>query len=267
MGKPYDWFYIMDYLILAVVGFLTSLLTFFSGFGLGTLLTPVFIFFFPLELAIAMTAIVHFINNLFKLSLLYRHISIKVLWYFGPFCIIGALLGAWLLLELSEAKPLFSLNIFDLNLNLKALNLLIGSVMIGFAILEFNKDFAKKNISARFLWIGGLLSGFFGGLSGHQGALRSMFLIKSNLGKEQFIATGVAIACLVDITRISMYSEKIVLLDSTENLLMIMAALFPALLGAILGKKLLKKVTLEIIHKYVAWMLILISIGIITGLF
>ncbi|MEQ8520188.1 MAG: sulfite exporter TauE/SafE family protein [Cytophagales bacterium] len=257
----------MEYIILAVVGFLTSLLTFFSGFGLGTLLTPVFIFFFPLDQAIAMTAIVHFINNLFKLSLLYRYISLKVLLYFGPFCIVGAFFGALLLLDLSDVKPLYNLTIFDFDLSLKALNLLIGTVMIGFAILEFNTAFALKNISSKLLWLGGLLSGFFGGLSGHQGALRSMFLIKSNLGKEQFIASGVAIACLVDITRISIYSEKLVLLDSTENLLMIAAALIPALLGAVLGKKLLKKVTLEIIHKYVAWMLIFISIGIITGLF
>ena len=35
-----------------------SLLTFISGFGLGTLLLPVFAVFFPLEVAILLTAIV-----------------------------------------------------------------------------------------------------------------------------------------------------------------------------------------------------------------
>lgn len=38
--------------------------------------------------------------------------------------------------------------------------------------------------------LGGLLSGFFGGLSGNQGALRSAFLLKAGLSKEAFIATG-----------------------------------------------------------------------------
>jgi hypothetical protein len=47
--------------------------------------------------------------------------------------------------------------------------------------------------------VGGILSGFFGGLSGIQGAIRSAFLVKSGLKKEAYIATGVVIACFVDI--------------------------------------------------------------------
>jgi len=38
-----------------------------SGFGLGTLLLPVFALFFPLPVAIAATALVHLANNFFKL--------------------------------------------------------------------------------------------------------------------------------------------------------------------------------------------------------
>ncbi len=38
------------------------------------------------------------------------------------------------------------------------------------------------------------MTGFFGGLSGMQGAMRSAFLAKSGLGKEAFIATGAVIA-------------------------------------------------------------------------
>ncbi len=255
----------MEYVILAIVGFLTSLLTFFSGFGLGTLLTPVFIFFFPLELAIAMTAIVHFSNNLFKLALLYRYINWDVLKYFGPFCIIGALGGAFLLTEISDFKPLFNYRISSIELNFSLLNLIIGTLVLVFVYLELDSRFALKNIKLSLLWFGGLLSGFFGGLSGHQGALRSMFLIKANLGKEQFIANGVAIACLVDITRIGIYSGRMNFVHSMDNLQMILAALLPAFLGALLGRKLLKKITLDIIHKYVAWMLIIIAIGIISG--
>ena len=55
---------------LAVAAFGTSLLTLFSGFGLGTLLLPAFAFFLPLEVAVASTAVVHAANNLFKVGLL-----------------------------------------------------------------------------------------------------------------------------------------------------------------------------------------------------
>ncbi len=52
-------------IIICIVAFLTSILTFFSGFGLGTILMPVFALFFPVEVAIALTSVVHFSNNLF----------------------------------------------------------------------------------------------------------------------------------------------------------------------------------------------------------
>lgn len=59
----------MDILIICIAAFFTAILTFFSGFGLGTILTPVFMIFFPVDLAIALTGVVHFFNNIFKLVL------------------------------------------------------------------------------------------------------------------------------------------------------------------------------------------------------
>ena len=47
---------ILSDLIIPVVALVASLLTLISGFGLGTLLLPVFALFFPLELAVALTA-------------------------------------------------------------------------------------------------------------------------------------------------------------------------------------------------------------------
>jgi uncharacterized protein len=55
----------MEIFIITLASFVTAILTFFSGFGLGTVLTPVFAIFFPIDLAIALTGVVHFGNNLF----------------------------------------------------------------------------------------------------------------------------------------------------------------------------------------------------------
>ena len=73
----------MEYIIICIVALLGSWLTLFSGFGLGTILLPVFGIFFPIEVAIALTAIVHFLNNVFKLLLLGRHVDKRVLLRFG----------------------------------------------------------------------------------------------------------------------------------------------------------------------------------------
>lgn len=57
----------MEYILICSDAFVASGVTLFSGFGLGTvLLMPVFAVFFPVP-AIVLTAIVHFLNNLFKL--------------------------------------------------------------------------------------------------------------------------------------------------------------------------------------------------------
>jgi len=47
----------MELVLIGLAALLTSGLTLFSGFGLGTILMPVFALFFPLPLAIAATAV------------------------------------------------------------------------------------------------------------------------------------------------------------------------------------------------------------------
>ena len=56
----------MDYIIICIFALLGSALTLFSGFGLGTILLPVFGLFFPIEIAVVLTALVHFMNNIFN---------------------------------------------------------------------------------------------------------------------------------------------------------------------------------------------------------
>src|SRR4030042_2061762 len=92
----------MSYLVICLAAFLASGLTLFSGFGLGTLLLPVMAVFFPIDIAIALTAIVHFLNNLFKLALLGRHADRAALWRLGLPAICAALLGAPMLLGVSH---------------------------------------------------------------------------------------------------------------------------------------------------------------------
>ena len=80
----------MTYLVVCSVALVASGLTFFSGFGLGTLLLPAFALFFPVEHAVALTAVVHFLNNLFKLALVGRHADRRVVVRFGIPAILAA---------------------------------------------------------------------------------------------------------------------------------------------------------------------------------
>jgi uncharacterized protein len=139
-------------------------------------------------------------------------------------------------------------------------------LLLFFFLLEVLPVLRKIEFGGNRLIIGGLLSGFFGGLAGIQGDFRSAFLIKSGLSKEAFIATGVIIASLVDITRLSVYASRLASSGLSRNLVLLVSVTLAAIAGAFAGKKLLKKVRFRNVHILVAVMLVIISIGLGTGI-
>ena len=256
----------MEYFIIGAAALITSGLTLFSGFGLGTLLMPVFAIFFPIDVAVGLTAIVHFFNNLFKLALLGKHADKTIVLRFGLPAILSAFLGAWTLLWLSGLNPLMSYQLFDREFHVMPVKFVIALLMVFFSLFELIPRFTEISFEKKYLFLGGILSGFFGGLSGHQGALRSAFLIKCGLSKESFIATGVVIACLVDISRISVYITHFSLTKAGDNLPLLLTAIISAFLGAFIGNRLIKKITMRTIQFIVAIMLFAIAVVLGTGI-
>ena len=256
----------MELAIICLAAFIASGLTLFSGFGLGTLLMPVVAVFFPLEVAIAMTAVVHLANNLFKLLLLGRGADARVLLRFGIPAVLFAWIGAALLVDLSVEDAAIEYSLLGHVMSTSGLNLILGSLVLLFVVLELLPVMGRISFDSKYLPLGGVLSGFFGGLSGHQGAFRSMFLIKANLSKEAFIATGVLIAVLVDMTRLLVYGIDLFSERQEIDWAVVAAASLSAFVGAFLGRRLLKKITLRSVQLLVSAMLALIAIGLIFGL-
>ncbi len=254
----------MEVAIVSAVALFASILTFFSGFGLGTILTPVMAIFFPVEVAIALTGVVHFTNNIFKLYLVRTDVSRPVLIRFGVPAVLTSFAGAFLLTAITGMPVLFRYTLGGSTFEVLPVDLVIAILLIVFAALDLTPKFKKLEFGNDKMVYGGLLSGFFGGLTGIQGALRSAFLIKAGLSKESYIATGVAIAVVIDISRLSVYSTRFVDADLRDNLPLLIAAVLSAMTGAILGKRLLKKVTLDAVHSIVAVMLIVI--GVLLGM-
>ncbi len=255
----------MEYLLVCAAACMASGLTLFSGFGLGTLLMPVVALFFPLEVAVAITAVVHLANNLFKLGLVGREANIGVLLRFGLPAVLAAFVGAVLLANLSDAAPLHEYQALGRELAITPIKLVVGLLIVGFVALELWPRFAAIAIDPKYLPFGGLLSGFFGGLSGHQGAFRSMFLIKAGLTKQSFVATGVVIAVMVDCARLGLYGMHLGTQAGIDWLL-VAAASLSAFMGAYLGRKWLEKITLQTVRYIVSALLLAVGLGLVTGL-
>jgi hypothetical protein len=256
----------VEYLVVSLVALLASALTLFSGFGLGTLLLPAFLLFFPAELSVAMTAVVHLLNNLFKLVLLGRWAEWPVVLRFGLPAIAASFAGAWVLVTASEMSPLYVYNLLGRERTVLPVTVLMGLLIIGFAVLEMRPPRDHPGRERRGLVMGGLLSGFFGGLSGHQGALRSAFLLRAGLAKEAFIATGVVISCLVDLSRIGVYAEHLVGAASQLPWGLMAVAAVAAFLGAVAGRRAMGRVTMQGVRRLVAVLLALVGAGVAAGL-
>ena len=256
----------MDYVIICLIAFLGSGLTLFTGFGLSTILIPAFALFFPIDLTIAMTAIVHFLNNLFKLTLFRRHTNKQVVFRFGIPSVIAAFAGAFLLFKLADLSPLAEYSLQGKTFFITPIGLTIGLLLIFFSFFDIVPAFTKIQFDKKYLPLGGILSGFVGGVSGNQGALRSAFLIRAGLTKEAFIASGIAIACITDISRLTVYSGEIFKHQADFNFQIIFAAVLSAFAGVFIGNMFVKKITIKTLQNFVAIMLIIFGMLLCLGI-
>jgi uncharacterized membrane protein YfcA len=237
----------VEYIIVALVALFASGLTLFSGFGLGTVLMPVLALLFPLPVAIAATAVVHLANNVFKLFLVGRHANWQVVIRFGIAAGLAAVAGAYTLGLLSNLPVVASYELLGEVREIHAIKLAIGSLIIAFAFLELSPKIAALAFPPRFLTAGGLLSGFFGGLSGNQ-------------GKKAFVGTSVVTAIIVDTVRITVYGRAFQLGSISNDIAdMVAVAIVAAFLGAYIGVRLLEKVTLRFMQLVVAALMIIIG--------
>lgn len=259
------------HIAVALAAFLAAGLTLYSGFGLGTLLLPVFALFFPAEMAVVATAMVHGANNVFKVSLLGRHADSGVVLKFGLPAIAAAILGAlalgWFATSGSELTIVFNKQVLA---HVTPVKLVIGLMMICFAIFELLPRYRSLAFERRYLPLGGLLSGFFGGLSGHQGALRSAFLAKAGLSTERFVGSNAVIGFLVDLTRISVYLALFTAaggnLTEFGGWPLVITGAFAAFSGVLIGRRYLQKVTMKSVQTLVGVLLFGVGLALVFGL-
>ena len=219
------------------------------------------IWYYPPELAIALTGFVHFVNSALK-SALNRAVNWKIVLVFGLPSLLAAVIGSVFLTMLSnKTLILFDLTETLLTRPVSLLKFIIGFFMMSFSILELT---LKGKSSALPLWLGGALSGFMGGLSGHQGALRSVFLMNRVGEVSAFVSTAAFIGLMTDVSRNSIYLVS--LNWGTVDIPQLVLTVIAAAAGVLIGTRLLKKITFGFIQTVVSIGLFLLGSATVTGL-
>ena len=256
--------------MVSLVAFVVAALVLYSGFGLGTLLMPAFAFFFPVHVAVASTAIVHLANNVFKLSFLGRGARWGVVRDFGVPATFSAFAGAWLLVSMADFDVLVSYNIAGIECEITVMKMMMaGLILLFWAVdnISLEKRFAS---GTRYVVGGGVLSGFFGGLSGHQGALRSAVLSRTDLDTRQFVGTTSVCSFMVDLSRVLVYGWSFVAQDISQirdeaSLELILCATVAAFFGTYFSSRFIKSVTMSLVRRWVSIMLIAIAVAMAMG--
>ena len=259
---------IVELLLLALLGAGASAITIVSGFGLNTVLVPAFAVLFPLPLAIAAVALVHLIASAIRLVIFRAHINRVIAWQFVPWAILGGIAGA-LILELLGAVPVITTYpLFGVTKSVTAVKVVVGATIAALSLYELRRGAQEAGLSNVGISAGALVSGFFGGLSGNQGAIRSTVLIRAGLTPLGFAATGALAAIAIDLTRLVVYgtagSISSILADGAIREAII-AATFGAILGALVGRRLLAAMSSDRLHLVVGWSLVAGGLLIGTG--
>ena len=222
----------MDILLIAAIGaFFAAALTVPAGFGLSTMLTPFVLLLMPPHEAVAVVAVVHGAHNGAKCWSMWESVDLTAFRHYGVWLVVGAILGAILQNQVPQ-EPLL---------------LIIGIFLIFLPILTLSENWTGYRIPEANDRIGGFGSGFMGGLSGHQGALRAMFLTRRLPDKMAYAATASILALCVDLSRIPIYlifrPEEILAHSDITAVLVI-----SAIIGVRVGKKWLKSLKTSWIH-------------------
>lgn len=204
-----------------VAGAIASL----SGFGIGSILTPLLAVFLGTKLAVAVVSFPHFIGTALRFALVHRHLDRRVLWSFGVTSAIGGLVGALLHVWLRSAL----------------LGYLLGALLVFAGLMGLTGLSARMHFGRTAAWLAGALSGIFGGLVGNQGGIRSGALLAFNIPKESLVATATAIALFVDLFRMPVYlATESRGIASASGFLCI--ASIGVVVGTLIGKPLLERI-------------------------
>lgn len=261
----------IPYIIVGAASMVTAGFTLFSGFGLSTLLMPIFAVFFPVEMAIAGTAIVHFANNVFKIAFVGKHAEKALVLRFGVPAIAAAFIGAFVLGYISGYGEIIRYQVGPRTAVITPIKLVMGILIFVFALLELLPSVRNMTFDRRYLSLGGFLSGFFGGLSGHQGALRSAFLVRVGVSTQAFVGTNAVIGFMVDVARLIMYAGMFIFARTSSPLItkewpLIATATVAAFLGILIGKKFLHRVTMTTVQMLTGILLFGIALALGSGI-
>jgi uncharacterized membrane protein YfcA len=229
--------------LVAAVAILAGAIASVSGFGIGSLLTPLLAVRVGTKLAVAAVSVPHVAATTFRFWLLRRHVDRRLLWSFGLMSAAGGLAGA--LLHAYADSP--------------ALTIVFGGLLMFTGVMGLTGLSERLRFRGWVAWVAGLVSGFLGGLVGNQGGIRSAAMLGFDVPRHAFVATATAVGLIVDGARLPVY-----LMTQEDEILSLWPVLGTATAGAIfgtvLGERVLRRIPEPIYRRVLAGLVLVLGV-------
>jgi uncharacterized membrane protein YfcA len=184
-----QWVDLPFYILVAVASVAAGALASVVGFGIGSVLTPVFTVELDTKLAVAAVSLPHVVSTAQRFWRLRKHVDLPLLVRFGLPSAAGGLAGALLQGRLSDGL----------------LTVVFASLLLFVGVSEWTGLSGRMRFNGPLSYVAGGLSGVLGGLVGNQGGIRSAALLGFDVPKTTFVAVATATALVVDSARLPVY--------------------------------------------------------------
>ena len=235
-------------LVVALAAVLAGAVAAVSGFGLGSLLTPLLMLSFPTSSSVAIVAIPHAVATTVRWWRLRGDVDGPTFRQFGIASAVGGLAGAGL-------QPFLGSTV---------LSFVLGVLLI----LAGGSELLRRRVplppTPFWRLAGGALSGAFGGLVGNQGGIRAAALLGFRLPPRALVATATASALFVDAARVPIYvATSGPVLGATPWLWL--AASAGAVVGTFIGVPILGRIPEGSYRRIVGVLLLLLGLGLLVA--
>ncbi|MCU1221463.1 MAG: hypothetical protein JWN42_2660 [Candidatus Angelobacter sp.] len=239
----------MTQALLLLAAILAGAIASLSGFGIGSVLTPLLALTLGTKEAVVAVSIPHLVATAIRFWNLRDKIDRHLLKNFGLTSAAGGLLGA--LLGSRFSSPILAY--------------ILGALLVFAGFMGLTGLGKKMRFGTKVAWLGGALSGLLGGLVGNQGGIRSAALLGFNLEPKTFVATATAIALIVDGARMPIYfftSPQTV--HRLGGLIAIMVA--GVTIGTLVGERVLARIPESYFRRLVSLLIFVLGIVMLSGM-
>jgi uncharacterized membrane protein YfcA len=226
-------------LAIAPIAFLAGFIQGITGFGSALVSIPLATYFVPLPFALAVFAIVDFVNGL-RLGLENpRNAVLAEVARMVPMMVVGVVLGVTLLVNLPRDAALVSLGVF----------------VLAYALYSLSRGGRLAVVSRHWAYFAGLCGGLSGTLFGAGGPPYAIYLSHRPLSKEQYRATLTLNTIFSIGARVIAFAVTGLLMQN--GVWITAAAAIPAGLFAIyLASKVFRRISREAVMRAVAILLL-----------